>query len=223
MTLAEKLFSKKDEEYKKFNAKLIPDVDENRIIGVRTPDIRKTAKDADEREAAEFLCALPHETYEENNLHAFLIEKIKDFDAALEKTEEFLPYVDNWATCDSFFPKVFEKNKEKMLPYIRKWLNSGKTYTTRYAIGLLMKLFLGKDYKDEYADAVCGVKSEEYYVNMMRAWYFATALAKNYESAVKYLEEKRLDEWTHNKTIRKACESNRIDAKTKEYLKTLKI
>ncbi|MCR5353241.1 MAG: DNA alkylation repair protein [Clostridiales bacterium] len=223
MTLREQLETQKDEKFKKFNSKLLPEIDENKITGVKTPVIRNIAKNASEAEAEEFLNELPHKTFEENNLHAFLIEKIKDFDKALEKTEEFLPHVDNWATCDTFFPKVFAKNKEKILPFAYKWIDSGETYKIRYGIGVLMKLFLGKDYKEEYAEKVCSVKSGEYYVNMMRAWYFATALAKNYESAVKFLEQKKLDAWTNNKTVRKACESFRIDDKTKEYLKTLKM
>ena len=223
MTLTEKLLSLRDEKYQKFTSKLLPEIDPDKIIGVKTPLIRNIAKTAEKDEAEAFLKELPHKTYEENNLHAFLIEKIKDFDYAVAKTEEFLPFVDNWATCDTFFPKVFAKNKEKILPFAYKWIDSGETYKVRYGIGVLMKLFLGEDYKEEYAQKVCGVKSGEYYVNMMRAWYFATALAKNYQSAVKFLEQKKLDAWTNNKTVRKACESFRIDDKTKEYLKTLKM
>lgn len=214
------LFKLQDLKYRDFHAKLMPTVDKERIIGVRVPDIRKLAKRVQGTAEAEmFLSQLPHEYYEENNLHAFLVEGIKDFDTALYETERFLPYIDNWATCDMFYPKVFKKNGERLLCKIDEWLKSGKTYTVRYAIGLLMRM----GFKGEHLEKVAGVKSEEYYVNMMIAWYFATALAFDYEGAVKYLEDKRLDKWVHNKTIQKAIESYRIEEKLKETLKGMKV
>ena len=224
MDIQKELFCLKDDAYRDFHARLIPNIDKERIIGVRTPALRKFAAGICKKPEAEaFLHLLPHKYYEENNLHAFLIEKEKDFDAAASLTENFLPYIDNWATCDSFLPKAFKKNPGKTLPYIYKWIKSDKTYTVRYAIGLLMSLFLDDDFKEEYAELVCAVKSDEYYINMMIAWYFATALAKQYECAVKYIENKCLEKWVHNKTIQKAIESRRISDDKKAYLRSLKI
>ena len=218
------LFKMQDVEYKNFHSKLMPTVDEQKVIGIRIPILRKFAKDfAKSDEAEGFIASLPHKYYEEDNLHAFVIEKIADFDKAVKFTEDFLPYIDNWATCDMFMPLVFKKNKDKILPYALKWIKSDHTYTIRYGIGVLMKLFLDDDFKEDYMKVVSYVKSDEYYVNMMIAWYFATALARQYESAVKYIEHKRLPVWVHNKTIQKAVESYRISKETKEYLKTLKI
>lgn len=222
--IKEQLFSFADENYRDFHSKLMPTVNKEKIIGIRTPVLRKFAKEFFKSgQYEDFLNALPHEYYEENNLHAFLIEQIKDYDTAMEKTKGFLPYVDNWATCDMFMPKIFLKNKEKVLEETKKMIKSELTYTIRYGIGILMKLFSDEDFEEKYLEYVAKIKSEEYYVNMMRAWYFATLLSKQYEKTVVYIEEKRLDVWTHNKTIQKAIESNRIDKKTKEYLKTLKI
>ena len=222
--IQEKLFEFKDLKYKEFHSKLIPTVSTDKIIGVRVPVLRKFAKDfSKDAKSREFLKILPHRYYEEDNLHAFIIEEIKDFKTAICETEKFLPYIDNWATCDMFFPKVFRKNKSSLLPYMKKWINSDKTYTVRYAIGLYMKLFLHDDFKEEYMEKVSSVKSEEYYIKMMVAWYFATALSNQYEIAIKYLKENRLDKWTHNKAIQKAIESNRIPKETKDYLKTFKI
>lgn len=222
--IQKQLFAMQDLEYKAFHSKLMPVVDPEKIIGVRIPVLRKFANEfAKTDEAENFLADLPHIYYEENNLHAFVLEKIKDFDTALKLTEYFLPYIDNWATCDMFSPKVFKKHKAEILPYAKKWMKSEHTYTVRYGIGILMSLFLDEDFKAEYLGLVASVKSDEYYINMMVAWYFATALAKQYESAVKYIEQKRLDKWTHNKAIQKAAESYRIPKQTKEYLKKLKI
>ena len=202
----------------------MPTVEPDRIIGVRTPELRRYAREfAKTQEAHYFIENLPHKYYEENNLQAFIIEREKDFNKALELTEKFLPYIDNWATCDMFLPKCFKKNKEEILKYAKKWLKSGHTYTVRYGIGILMNLFLDENFKEEYTELVANIKSDEYYVNMMIAWYFATALAKQYDTAVKYIEEKRLDKWVHNKTIQKAVESYRVPVETKEYLKKLKI
>lgn len=217
--MKERLFELQDLKYRDFHARLMPTVNKDKIIGVRVPEIRKLAKSvAGSEEADIFLQKLPHEYYEENNLHAFLIETIKDFDKALYETERFLPYIDNWATCDMFYPKIFKKNSERLMLKIKEWIKSDKTYTVRYAIGLLMRM----DFKIEYMDMVAKVKSDEYYINMMIAWYFATALAADFEGAIVYLEEKRLDKWVHNKTIQKACESKRIDTKLKEKLKLMK-
>lgn len=222
--IQKQLFELQDIEYKKFHSKLMPTVDDNKIIGVRIPILRKFAKEFSKgTDVADFLEKLPHKYYEEDNLHAFLLETVKDFDEAVRYTEAFLPYIDNWATCDMFMPPVFKKNKEKILPYALKWIKSTDTYTVRYGIGILMKLFLDEDFKEEYMDIVCSVKSGEYYINMMIAWYFATALAKQYTASVRYIEERKLDVWVHNKTIQKAVESYRISPDTKTYLKTLKI
>ena len=223
MNIQEELFGLRDEKYRDFHSRLMPTIDKNRIIGVRTPDLRKLAKEISGGEDAErFLLSLPHDYYEENNLHAFLIEGKKDFSVAVGLTEKFLPYIDNWATCDAFSPKVFSKNPDKILPYIYKWIQSDKVYTVRYAIGLLMSIFLDANFKEEYLSLVCGIKSGEYYVNMMIAWYFATALAKQYESAVGYIENRHLSRWVHNKAIQKSVESRRISDDKKAYLRTLK-
>ncbi len=209
-----------DSGYRDFHAKLMPTVDKEKIIGVRVPLLRKLAKEVyGKSEGEEFLKKLPHEYYEEDNLHAFLVERIKDFDTALYETERFLPYIDNWATCDMFYPRVFKNNKDSLMPKIKEWIKSGRIYTVRYAIGLLMRM----DFKRCHMDMVAGVKSEEYYVNMMIAWYFATALAFNYEEAILYLKENRLDRWVHNKTIQKAVESYRIDKDIKTEIKKLRV
>ncbi len=214
------LMKMQDLNYRDFHAKLMPTIDKEKIIGVRVPQIRKFAKGMkDTPEAKRFLQTLPHEYYEENNLHAFLVETIKDFEQALCETERLLPYIDNWATCDMFYPKIFKKNPEKLIPKIKEWIKSDKTYTVRYAIGLLMRM----GFEKEHMEMVARVKSGEYYVNMMIAWYFATALAADFESAVVYLEERKLDKWVHNKTIQKAVESNRIDKITKDKLKGMKL
>lgn len=224
MNIQEELFAMQDLEYKAFHAKLMPTVPPERIIGIRVPVLRKFAKAfAKTEESRTFLACLPHEYYEENNLHAFVAEQNRDFDTALAETERFLPYIDNWATCDMFFPKVFAKNPQKLLPKMEEWLESEKPYTVRYAIGLFMRLCLDEDFLPEYLERIAKIRSEEYYVNMMIAWFFATALAKQYDAALPYITEQRLDIWTHNKAIQKAVESNRIPKETKEYLKTLKI
>ena len=217
--MKKELFKLQDLKYRDFHSKLMPTVDKARIIGVRVPDIRKLAKKMHGTKAAEaFLENLPHEYYEEDNLHAFLVELIKDFDKALYETDRFLPYIDNWATCDMFYPKVFKNNGDKLMQKIDEWIKSGKAYTVRYAVGLLMRM----DFKSEHMETVAAVKSEEYYVNMMLAWYFATALAYDYEKAVVYLEEGRLDRWVHNKTIQKAIESYRISDEVKKKLKLMR-
>lgn len=222
-SVREKLFSAADEKYRLFQIKLIPNVPGDRIIGVRTPTLRKIAAEiAGTPEAREFMRVLPHEYYEENGIHSFFIEKIKDYDAAVEAIDAFLPYVDNWATCDSMSPKVLGRHKPELLEKIKEWTASGKTYTVRFGIEMLMSYFLDGDFFTGANDLVSGVVSDEYYVNMMKAWYFATALAKQYESTVPYIEEYKLDKWTHNKTIQKATESYRITDERKSYLRSLK-
>ncbi len=224
MDIREELFKVQDEKYREFHCKLIPTVNKELIIGVRIPLLRKIAGEFYKTgEYEDFLKQLPHKYYEENNIHAFLIEKIKDFDKAVFETERFLPYIDNWATCDTFAPPVFKKNKEKLFGYIEKWIKSEYPYSVRYAIGLLMRFYLDDDFNSLYNEMVSKVKSEEYYVNMMIAWYFATALAKQYDMTVEYIKGHKFDKWINNKIIQKAIESYRIDAETKEVLKRYRI
>lgn len=221
--IQERLFALRDEKYREFQRSLIPGLSKEKIIGIRMPAIRKLAKEfSKEEEAAAFLKQLPHTYYDENILHAFLIAGMKDYDACMEALEAFLPYIDNWAVCDSLSPKVFGKHKTELLQKIRLWILSGHTYTCRFGMGMLMRWFLDEDFRPEYLEMPAAVRSEKYYVNMMTAWFFATALAKQWDAAIPYLEQKRLDVWTHNKTIQKARESYRITPKQKEYLKTLK-
>lgn len=222
--ISEQLFALQDTEYQMFQSKLMPAIPPETVIGVRTPLLRKLAKElAGTPQAEEFLHSLPHRYYEENNLHAFLIEQIRDYDTVLAETETFLPYIDNWATCDCFCPKVFAKHKAELLSSIRRWLNYGKLYPVRYAMGMLMRYYLDEGFRPEYLAWVAGVHSEEYYLNMMRAWYFATALAKQPDAALPWLTERRLDVWTHNKTIQKAVESCRISPEMKQQLRELRI
>jgi 3-methyladenine DNA glycosylase AlkD len=224
MFLTEILISLSEPFYKEFQSKLMPGVPNDSVLGVRTPLIRGIAKKYyGSREATEFILNLPHVYYEENNLHAFIIEQIKDFDEALYQTDRFLPFIDNWATCDSFLPIAFKKDPKRLKVHLERWLKSENTYTVRYAVKILMQLFLDDLFEIEQTEMLCLIRSEEYYVKMAIAWYFATALAKQYETAVKYIEQKRLPVWTHNKAIQKAIESHRISAEIKEYLKTLKI
>ena len=219
--LIKELFTLQDKEYRDFTAKLIPNIDKEKIIGIRVPILRKFAKEFYKNKSAveEFFSALPHHYYEENLLHGFLIEQIKDFQSAVEHTEAFLPFVDNWAVCDVFSPKIFQKYPKEVYEYIQKWIKSDKTYTIRYAVGLLLSNYFQK----EMLQLVSEVKSEEYYVNMMLAWYFATALAKQYEAAMPLIEAKILPSFVQNKTIQKARESRRISAETKEYLLKFKL
>ena len=222
--ITEKLFSLQDREYGAMQKKIIPTVEKDRIIGVRTPALRSYAKELVRNSDPEaFLTALPHQYFDEDQLHAFVISLEKDFDRCITLVENFLPYIDNWATCDQLSPAVFKKEPEKLLPYIHSWIRSDRTYTVRFAIGMLMQHFLGDKFDIEYLNMVSAVRSEEYYINMMIAWYFATALAKQYGSVLPYLEKKVLDDWTHNKAIQKAIESNRITPDQKAYLKILKI
>ena len=221
--IQERLFAARDEEYREFSMKLTPGVDPESFIGVRLPVIRALAKELKgTAEAEEFMNTLPHEYHEENHLHSFLLYHIKDFDEAMRRVDSYLPYVDNWSVCDSIRLWAGKKEPERLLPYIDRWLDSGRTYTVRFAILCLMTYFLDDHFDPSYPEMVAAVRSEEYYVRMMIAWYFATALAKQYDAAVPYIEGGRLDPWTHNKTIQKAVESYRITADKKEYLKKLK-
>ncbi len=222
--ITNRLLALKDLKYKEFHCKLMPTVDPDTVIGVRTPEVRKLAKElCGSDEAVIFLDSLPHQYYDENNLHGFLLEKIKNYDECIKRLNEFLPHVNNWATCDLMSPKIFKKHLPELLSQIKVWLASDHVYTIRFGIGMLMKFFLDEEFLPEYPEMVAKIRSEEYYINMMIAWYFATALAKQYEAILPYIEEQRLGPWTHNKTIQKAIESFRITPEQKTYLRTLKI
>lgn len=221
--IQKELFALQDTAYRDFQAKLIPNLENGTMIGVRTPALRKMAKQMAKREEiGAFLEALPHTYFDENQLHAFIIAERKDFAQCMEELTRFLPFVDNWATCDQLSPKIFNKYRQELLPYIKEWMTSDQTYVVRFAVGMLMEHFLDADFDLAYPEMVSKIRSEEYYINMMVAWYFATALAKQYEAVLPYMEEMRLDPWTHNKAIQKSIESNRITAQQKAYLRGLK-
>jgi len=220
------LFELRDEEYGDFQAKLTPGVDRSKIIGVRVPNVRKLAKELKNTELSRaFLQEIPHEYYDENMLHGLLVSEIKDFDECISRMDIFLPYVDNWAVCDITAPKIFKKPafKNALLSKIREWSASDRVYTCRFGMEMLMSHFLDDDFEPEYLEIPAAVHSDEYYVNMMIAWFFATALAKQWDATISYIEDKRLDDWVHNKTIQKARESYRISEEQKEYLKGLKV
>lgn len=218
--IREKLFSLKDEGYKKFQCALMPTVNPNKVIGVRTPELRKlSARLWKEGRAEEFMKNLPHIYYEEDNLHATFIEKITDFDKCIEELDRFLPFVDNWATCDMMNPKVLKNEPEKLLSKVYEWIESENTYTVRYGIGVLMRHFLGDKFSSEYPVKVSEIISNEYYVKMMIAWYFAEGLSKQYDAIVPFIKERRLDLWVHRKAIQKAIESRKISPSQKEELK----
>lgn len=228
--ITRKLFSLQDEKYLDFQIKLVPGITKEQMIGIRTPDLRALAKEiaANPDTASTFLQELPHKYFEENLIHFFIIALIKDFDECINQVEKFLPYVDCWPVCDQASPKVFKKNHEKLLPRVKNWISSDHIYTSRYGMRILMNEFLGEDFKTEYADLVVSRMSrkgetEEYYLKMMAAWYFATALAKNWDQVLPFIEERRLDTWTHNKAIQKALESFRVSDEHKEYLRKLKV
>lgn len=224
MNLSEELFALQDVAYGDFQTKLTPGIPRELFIGVRVPEVRRLAKRAiKEPESTEFLDSLPHKYFDENMLHGLLIAECKDFDTCIAAVDKFLPYVDNWAVCDTMSPKVFKKNKAALMEKIKEWVSSEKTYTCRFGLEMLMSWFLDDDFKPEYLEIPAAVHSSEYYVNMMIAWFFATALAKQWDDSIKYIENHRLDTWVHNKTIQKARESYRITAEQKEYLKTLKL
>ena len=221
--IEERLFELRDEKYKDFVVPLIPTVDKETVIGVRIPDLRVLAREiSGSAEEQTFMCVLPHKYYEEDNLHVILISMIRDFDRCISATESFLPYIDNWATCDSLRPKVFSKNTDKLLPYVRKWLGSDHIYTVRFGIECLMTYYLGDAFSLDQHRWVADVQGGEYYVDMMIAWYFATALAKRWDETVAYIENGILPEWIHNKAISKSSDSYRITKQQKEYLKTLR-
>ncbi len=223
MSILSELFALRDEKYAAFQAKLTPGVPLDSFIGVRVPNVRALAKKyAKTTEAKAFLSELPHKYYDENMLHALLVSEIRDFDACIAETERFLPYVDNWAVCDIFSPRIFAKHKPELLVKIREWAKSDRVYTCRFGIEMLMSHFLDADFKAEDLEIPAAVQSDEYYVNMMIAWYFATALTKQWDAAVPYIENRRLPLWVHRKTISKACESYLIPDDRKQYLKTLK-
>ncbi len=222
--IREELFSMQDLSYREFHSRLMPDVEKDTVIGIRVPVLRKYVKElAKDPEIGGFLEDLPHRYYEENNVHGFLIQQMKEYGQCMEELEKFLPYINNWATCDMTSPKVFKKHKEELLEAVRRWIVSDHVYTVRYGIGMLMQHYLDEDFREEYPQMVSEIRSEEYYVNMMIAWYFATALAKQYETILPYIEKQKLNVWTHNKTIQKACESYRITPEQKAYLRTLKV
>lgn len=219
-----RLFELQDLKYRDFHAKLMPTVNKEKIIGVRTPALRVFAKKYGKTdEAKEYLQILPHQYYEENNLHGLLIEQIKDYDTCLEELERFLPYIDNWATCDLLALHMMKKHRDIFIREIYRWMESDQPYIIRFGISMLMRHYLDEGFKPEYPEKVAAIRSEEYYVNMMRAWYFATALAKQYEKILPFLEEQRMDIWTHNKTIQKSIESYRITQEQKDHLRTLRI
>lgn len=218
------LFESQDLGYKEFQSKLIPNIDKDTVIGVRTPQLRKFAKEfAKNPLAQDFLQIIPHHYYEENNIHGLLIENIRDFDRVVFELDRFLPYIDNWATCDIISPKIFKKHLPELIVKINEWIKSGDTYTIRFALKMLMSFYLDSEFKPEYLSLASVIKSDEYYVNMMIAWFFATALSKQYDETIKYIENKKLPQWVHNKAIQKAVESYRITDEQKDYLRTLKI
>ncbi len=220
----EELFALQDTAYRELQIKLIPTVAPERIIGVRTPELRRFAKELAKREdTVSFLEDLPHKYFDADQLHAFVISGMKDYEECVAALNSFLPYVDNWATCDQMSPRVFKKHRRELLDLICKWIADEHCYTVRFGIGMLMEHFLDEEFDPCFLEMVASVTSEEYYVKMMIAWYFATALAKQYDAAIPFLEGRRLDTWTHNKTIRKAIESFRIDPEKKTYLRQLSI
>lgn len=221
--IQKQLFDLQDKEYAEFQSKLTPNIPSDTFIGVRVPEVRKLAKSYIKNpECRKFIRDLPHKYYDENMLHGLLLSEMKDYDECIKEVDLFLPYVDNWAVCDIMSPKIFKKHKEKLLIKIREWASSRHVYTCRFGLEMLMSHFLDEDYDAGYLEIAAGVHSEEYYINMMIAWFFATALAKQWETAIAYISENRLDKWVHNKTIQKARESYRITTEQKEYLKSLK-
>ncbi len=228
--ITRKLFSLQDEKYRDFQIKLVPGITKEQMIGIRTPDLRALAKEisANPDTASAFLQELPHKYFEENLIHFFIVALIKDFDECINQVERFLPYVDCWPVCDQASPKVFKKNHEKLLSLVKNWISSDHIYTSRYGMRILMNEFLGEDFKTKYADLVVSRMSrkgeaEDYYLKMMAAWYFATALAKNWDQVLPFIEQHKLDSWTHNKAIQKALESFRVSDEHKEYLRKLKV
>ena len=222
-SLQNDLFALQDKKYQQFQSKLLPTINSNTIIGIRVPILRDFAKSFSKTGAAEqFLGSVPHDFYEENLLHMILLSFEKDFDVWKNRITNFLPQIDNWAVCDMCVPKILKTHHQDLLPLINSWIHSDKTYTIRYGIGIFMREFLDEDFSPLYLDEISKIRSNEYYVNMMIAWYFATALSKQWDSTIKYLETDTMEKWTHNKTIQKAIESYRITPEQKSYLRTLK-
>lgn len=222
--IIKELFAMQDKRYRDFHSKLIPAVDKDTVIGIRVPVLRGYAKRLiKENRTKDFLNSLPHKYYDENQLHALIINEINDYEICMEEVIRFLPYIDNWATCDALLPKIFKNHHKELLGHIKIWISSDKTYTVRFGIGMLMVHFLDEDFDISYPRLVTKIRSDEYYINMMIAWYFATALAKQYDAIIPFIEKRKLDRWTHNKTIQKAIESYRITSAQKEYLRGLKI
>ena len=222
--ITNQLFALQDKAYADFQSKLLPTVQRETVIGVRTPDLRKLAKQVCKTPAAqEFLHTLPHRYFDENQLHAFILSEEKDFNTCIADLEHFLPYVDNWATCDQLSPRCFKKHASELLPHISKWMRSTHTYTIRFGICSLMRYYLDAEFKSEYLQWIAAIQSEEYYIRMMQAWFFATALAKQWDSTLPYIEQHRLHLWTHNKTIQKAIESYRITDEQKALLRTFRV
>lgn len=223
MDIQKKLFSLQDLNYGDFHSALMPTIDRERVIGVRMPQLRALAKELHgSAEAEAFLASLPHIYYEENNLHALLLEQIREYKVLLKELDRFLSYVDNWATCDSMSMKLLASQKEETLGHIHRWLNSGHCYTVRFAMGLLMRYYLKENFRAEYMQWIAEKCGGDYYINMMVAWYFATALYHQYNVALSFLCENRLPLWVHNKAIQKAVDSRRITAEQKAYLRTLR-
>ena len=219
-----RLFELKEEKYKEFTLKLIPGLETDNVIGVRTPQVAQIAKEIIKSgDYSSFLDDCPHKYYEEKGIHVAIINSMKDYDSVIKEIDRFIPYVDNWATCDGIKPrKAFSKNCDRLIIDAKRWIKSEHIYTKRFGIEMIMNFFLDDNFKREYNDLVASIRSDEYYINMMIAWYFATALAKQYNDTIPFIENRRLDEWTHKKTIQKARESYRITEEQKEYLKSLK-
>ena len=223
MSIYDRLAACHDDAYREFQSKLVPNINPGTILGVRTPDMRRIAKEVyGTKEAEEFLATLPHGCYEENLVHFFLIAMIRDFDGCVAAVEHFLPYIDCWPVCDQASPKVFSKNHERLLPLVKKWIDSDHVYTSRFGMRMLMNEYLGEDFRPEYLDWVASKEGEDYYLRMMVAWYFATSLAKQYDASIVYIEQRKLEPWTHRKAIQKAIESYRVSKEHKEYLRTLR-
>ena len=223
MSVYEELCKYKDDKYRDFQSNLVPNISKDVILGVRTPEMRKIAKETfNTDEGKKFFKKLPHKYYEENLVHFFMIAMIKDFDECIKETERFLPYIDCWPVCDQSSPKAFKKKHDELLPLIKKWIDSDHVYTSRFGMRMLMNEFLGDDFKPEYLKWVASKKGEDYYLKMMIAWYFATALAKQYDTTIPFFEKHVLDDWCHKKAIQKAVESFRVTDEHKEYLKSLR-
>ncbi len=220
--ITKKLFELQDAKYREFHSKLMPDYNKEKIIGIRIPVLKRFLKELNDEAKADFIKELPHNYYEENNLHGFIIGNLSDFDECVRELNRFLPYVDNWATCDSLRPKCFKKHKDSLKEQIEIWMKSNEEYTVRFAIEMLMVHFLDEDFSEVYPQMISEIKSDKYYINMMIAWYFATALSKKWDTVIPYIIENKLSFWVHNKAIQKSCESYRFTDEQKNFLKKFK-